>query len=151
DNYWRMDTLQGKVHDETAYMLEGVAGHAGLFSTAKDISHLIKTLLNNGQYKGKIIFDENTVEEWTTKQSNQSTRALGWDTKSENKSSAGHYFSLSSFGHTGFTGTSVWADKKSGLFVILLTNRVFPTRANRKIIQFRPIIHDAIFNAVKIN
>jgi CubicO group peptidase (beta-lactamase class C family) len=149
DNYWRMDTLQGKVHDETAYLLGGVAGHAGVFSTAEDISKLIFTLLNHGQYKGKQLFSVETVENWTTKQSEQSTRGLGWDTKSREKSSAGHYFSMRSFGHTGFTGTSVWADKESGLFVVLLTNRVYPTRKNRKIIKFRPVIHDAIVKATE--
>lgn len=150
DNYWRMDTIQGKVHDETAYLLNGVAGHAGLFSTAEDISHLIFTLLNKGKFEGKQIFNSKTVENWTTKQTDQSTRGLGWDTKSKDKSSAGHFFSMKSFGHTGFTGTSVWADKENGLFVILLTNRVYPTRANRKIIKFRPVIHDAIYKAVTI-
>jgi len=148
DNYWRMDTLQGRVHDETAFLLGGVAGHAGLFSTAEDISHLIFTLLNNGEYKGKKIFNPKTIDEWTSKQTPQSTRGLGWDTKSPTKSSAGHYFSMNSFGHTGFTGTSVWADKDNDLFVVLLTNRVHPSRKNRKIIKFRPVLHDAVFKVI---
>lgn len=149
DNYWRMTTLQGEVHDETAYLLNGVAGHAGLFSTAKDVSQLIFTLMNKGNFDGERIFNAETVEDWTSRQSAQSTRGLGWDTKSKEKSSAGNYFSMNSFGHTGFTGTSVWADKDNDLFIIFFTNRVYPTRKNRKIIAFRPVIHDAIFRTVE--
>ena len=147
DNYWRMEQMKGKVHDEAAYLLGGVAGHAGLFSTASDVAKLVYTVLNKGRYGDKQIFKASTVENWTTKQTSQSSRGLGWDTKSPQHSSAGHYFSMHSFGHTGFTGTSVWADKDNDLFVVLLTNRVYPTRKNRKIIKFRPVIHDAIFLA----
>lgn len=148
DNYWRMMTLKGKVHDETAYMLNGVAGHAGLFSTARDLSTFLFTLLNKGRYDTLQLFDPKIVEEWTTKQSRNSSRGLGWDTKSESASSAGIKFSDSSFGHTGFTGTSVWVDKERDLFVILLTNRVHPSRDNTKIIKFRPQLHDEVINAV---
>ncbi len=149
DDFYRMRLLQGEVHDERAYMLNGVAGHAGLFSTAEDLSKLVRTYLNNGKYKNKQIFKPEILSEWTTKQTAQSTRGLGWDTKTiDGYSSAGNYFSGNSFGHTGYTGTSVWVDKDSKLFVILLSNRVHPTRANRKISQFRPIIHDAIYRAL---
>jgi len=148
DNYWRMMTLKGKVHDETAYLLNGVAGHAGLFSTARDLSKFLFTLLNKGRYDTLQLFDPKIIDKWTTKQSRNSSRGLGWDTKSESGSSAGTRFSDSSFGHTGFTGTSVWADKKRDLFVILLTNRVHPSRDNTKIIKFRPQLHDEVINAV---
>lgn len=148
DDYWRMITLRGKVHDENAYLLGGVAGHAGMFSTAADIAKVLQTLLNGGVYDGKRFFDEETVDDWTTKQSNQSTRGLGWDTKSETRSSSGTKFSINSFGHTGYTGTSVWVDKEKDLFVIFLTNRVHPTRDNRKIVYVRPVLHDAIVDAV---
>ena len=149
DDFWRMRLLQGEVHDERAYMLNGVAGHAGLFSTAEDLAKFVMMLMNNGKYHEKQIIDPKIIAEWTTKQSNQSDRGIGWDTKSlKEYSSAGKYFSNDSFGHTGYTGTSIWVDKENKLFVILLSNRVHPTRANRKITEFRPIIHDAIFEAV---
>ncbi len=148
DDYWRMTTVKGKVHDENAYMLGGVAGHAGLFSTAADVSKFLQMMLNKGTYAGKRYFKESTVEDWTTKQTEQSTRGLGWDTKSEENSSFGTKFSMNSFGHTGFTGTSVWADKDNDVYVILLSNRVYPTRDNRKIIGFRRILSDAIGEAV---
>ena len=148
DDYWRMTTVKAKVHDENAYMLGGVAGHAGLFSTAEDLSKFMQMMLNKGVYKGKRYFKESTVETWTTKQTDQSTRGLGWDTKSEENSSFGTLFSMNSFGHTGFTGTSVWADKDNGVYVVLLTNRVYPTRDNREIVRFRPKVTDAIAEAV---
>ncbi|HET53605.1 MAG TPA: beta-N-acetylglucosaminidase [Ignavibacteria bacterium] len=148
DDYWRMQLLKGKVHDETAYFLGGVAGHAGLFSTTEDLAKLISIYVNDGYFGSKQIFSKKTIDLFTKKNSEQSTRALGWDTKSAEKSSAGNLFSDNSFGHTGFTGTSIWADKNEGLFVILLTNRVHPTRSNTKIIQFRPLLHDEIFKAV---
>ncbi|KUG24816.1 beta-hexosaminidase [hydrocarbon metagenome] len=148
DDYWRMQLLKGKVHDETAYLLGGVAGHAGLFSTTEDLANLISTYVNDGYFGSKQIFSKKTIDLFTKKNSNQSTRALGWDTKSAEKSSAGNLFSDDSFGHTGFTGTSIWVDRNEGLFVILLTNRVHPTRSNTKIIQFRPLLHDEIYKAV---
>ena len=149
DNYWRMKTLKGKVHDETAYLLGGVAGHAGLFSTAHDLAILAQTYLNNGLYDGKQIFKPETIRTWTKKQTSQSSRALGWDTKSESGyTSAGQKFSNESFGHTGFTGTSIWIDKKRNLFVVLLTNRVNPSRKNIKIIDFRPLLYNAVVDAI---
>ena len=152
DDFWRMRLLQGEVHDERAYMLNGVAGHAGLFSTVEDLSKFAMLMLNNGEYEGNQIISNEIVDEWTTKQTEQSDRALGWDTKSiEGYSSAGKYFSKDSFGHTGFTGTSIWVDKNNKLFVILLSNRVHPTRANKNISKFRPIIHDAVFESVFLN
>lgn len=148
DDYWRMQLLKGKVHDEIAYLLEGVAGNAGLFSTAEDLAKIVYTLINDGMYGNKQIFKKETVELFTSRYNNQSDRALGWDTKSKMKSSAGALFSFNSFGHTGFTGTSIWADKDEGLFVILLTNRVHPTRENTKLIDFRPGLHDEIYRTV---
>ena len=102
--------------------------------------------------KNQSIFDSELLKEWSRKQSEQSDRALGWDTKSEEGySSAGKYLSINSFGHTGYTGTSIWIDKDNNLFVILLSNRVHPTRNNRKIVDFRPLIHDAVFECYILN
>ena len=148
DDFWRMRQLQGEVHDERAYMLNGVAGHAGLFSTARDIAKFLQMILQKGYYQGRQYIKPETVEMFTTKQSDQSTRGLGWDTKSPEGSSSGQYFNLSSYGHTGYTGTSVWTDPTKNLYVILLTNRVYPTRNNNKISKVRPLIHDAIYQAV---
>jgi len=150
DNYWRNRLIKGEVHDETASLLNGVAGHAGLFSTAEDIHNLLLTLLNNGRFENKQIIDSATVKLFTTKQPN-SSRAIGWDIKSPTKSSAGNYFSSLSFGHTGFTGTSAWVDPLNKVIVVFLTNRVYPTRENNKIIKVRPLLHDAVIKAFQNN
>ncbi|MBS4034066.1 MAG: serine hydrolase [Ignavibacterium sp.] len=148
DIHWRNRLLQGEVHDETAAMLGGVAGHAGVFSTANDLVKFMTMIMNKGIFENKKILDNNILEIFTKKQSNQSSRALGWDTKSEKGSSAGDLFSSNSFGHTGFTGTSIWADPKRNLFVVFLTNRVYPSRDNTKIISFRPKLHNAVIKSI---
>lgn len=135
--------IQGEVHDPTAMTLGGVAGHAGLFSTVGDLLHFMRSLL-----EGKIARKE-TVAEFTRKQSDLSSRALGWDTKSPEGSSAGTKFGPRSFGHTGYTGTSVWTDPERDLVVVLLTNRVHPTSENTKLLKFRPIFHDAVVQMIE--
>ncbi|GJQ62487.1 MAG: beta-N-acetylhexosaminidase [Melioribacteraceae bacterium] len=148
DDYFRHRQLQGTVHDETTHILGGVAGHAGIFSTTEDLAKLIYLYVNNGKAGKQQFFRKDVIDTFTSLQNEFSTRALGWDKKSpDGYSSAGSIFPVTAFGHTGYTGTSVWIDRDKGLFVILLTNRVQPTRENRKISRFRPIIHDAIFNA----
>ena len=151
DNYWRHRQIRGTVHDETSQLLGGVAGHAGLFSTAGDIAKLLQMLLQKGVYHGKRYIKASTVEMFVKKQSDLSSRGLGWDTKSKSPdySSAGHLFSDISYGHTGFTGTSVWTDPTRNLFVVLLTNRVYPTRNNHKIFKVRPEVHDAVIRAIE--
>lgn len=148
DNYWRMKTLQGEVHDEASAMLNGVAGHAGLFSTAEDISKLIAVIMNKGKLGNKEFIKSSTIDLFTTRYSEQSTRALGWDTKSVKGSSSGDYFSIKSFGHTGFTGTSIWADPEKNLFVVFLTNRVYPSRENFKLGKVRPELHNIIYKTL---
>lgn len=149
DSYWRKKTIQGEVHDETASLLNGVAGHAGLFSTSTDLAKFAHVLVNNGLWGEKQIFSPVTIEEWTTQQFENSSRGIGWDTKYGKYSSAGKLFSKNSFGHTGFTGTSIWIDKERKLFVILLTNRVNPSRHNKKIIKFRRDLHEAVIQALE--
>ncbi len=149
DNYWRNRLLQGEVHDEASAMLNGIAGHAGLFSTASDIAKLMSVLINNGMNDGKLFITPETVKLFTKRFSEQSSRALGWDTKSETGSSAGDFFSPNSFGHTGYTGTSVWVDPERKLFVVLLTNRVYPTRENLKISKVRPELHNAVIKSIE--
>lgn len=141
--------IQGEVHDPLAYMQGGVSGNAGLFSTVGDTAKFLRMMLEKGSGSGKQIVCSGTVEEWTRKQGSGSSRSLGWDTKSANGSSAGSKFSLRSFGHTGFTGTSVWVDPENEVFAVLLTNRVHPTSENGKIAQFRPKFHDLVFRLAK--
>lgn len=148
DDYWRNRLVQGEVHDENAFSLGGVAGHAGLFSTARDISVLLQMLLQKGFYQGKQYIKKETVELFTKRESESSTRCLGWGINSPG-SSAGKLFSPVSYGHTGFTGTSVWTDPTRNLIVVLLTNRVYPTRENSKLGNFRPSLHSAIINALE--
>ena len=123
-------SLQGDVHDENAHALGGVAGHAGLFSTAADLSVFATMMLNKGTYNGTRIVSDTTIERFTARAAG--SRALGWDTCAEhNGVGCGRYMSSRAYGHTGFTGTSIWIDPERDMFVVLLTNRVFESRARR--------------------
>ncbi|MEJ2581599.1 MAG: serine hydrolase, partial [Acidobacteriota bacterium] len=146
---WRGRMIRGDVHDENAFALGGVAPHAGLFSTAGDLARFAQMLVNGGVLEHHRIISRETVGLFTRKAGDEgSTRALGWDTKSPENSTAGSYFSPRSFGHTGFTGTSIWIDPDRELFLILLTNRVHPTRENQLIREARPAVADAVVNAL---
>ena len=145
DDPWRGRLLRGEVHDENACALGGVAGHAGLFGTAEGVSVVVGHWLDG--YKGRSrLLPADLVKRFTTRQENipGSSWALGWDTPSA-PSSSGSRFSPASFGHLGYTGTSVWVDPSVELEVVLLSNRVHPTRRNESIKQFRPLIHDVIY------
>lgn len=120
--------LRGEVHDENAWALGGVAGHAGLFSTAADLAVFAQMMLNKGEYNGVRLISDSTVELFTKRV--EGTRALGWDT-ADGEGSSGSYLSERAFGHTGYTGTSMWIDPDREMFVILLTNRVHAARARR--------------------
>jgi len=146
---WRGRIVHGEVHDENAYGLGGLAPHAGLFSTARSLAPFVQMILNGGAYNGHRIVNGATIELFTARAElvPDSSRAFGWDTPS-GRSSSGKYFSEESFGHTGFTGTSIWIDPKRELFAILLTNRVHPTRENRKLYEVRPLFHDAVMQAI---
>lgn len=139
----------GVVHDENAYMLGGVSGHAGLFSSARDVGMFVQMLLNGGSYGETRLLKPETIALFLKRQEvvKGSSRALGWDT-AEGTNSAGKLMSTEAFGHTGFTGTSLWADPKTKLFVLLLSNRVHPTRENRRILSFRAKLHEAIVRAM---
>jgi beta-N-acetylhexosaminidase len=148
DNNLRHRLVQGEVHDENAYAIGGVSGHAGLFSTTPDLAAFCQMLLNGGVYAHQRILRRATIAQFTAPQQlSGGTRTLGWVVPTEG-SSSGHYFSPRSFGHTGFTGTSIWIDPERQLFVVLLTNRVHPTRENMKIAQVRPALHDAVMQAL---
>jgi beta-N-acetylhexosaminidase len=149
DASYRKRLLRGEVHDENAWAMGGVAGHAGLFSTTGDVATFAQMMLNGGIYAHHRIVARSTIDEFTTRYAiGNSAHALGWDVPVE-PSSSGRYFSKRSYGHTGFTGTTLWIDPERGLFVVLLTNRVHPTRANEKIRQVRPAVHDAIVESLK--
>ncbi|HSC78039.1 MAG TPA: glycoside hydrolase family 3 N-terminal domain-containing protein [Candidatus Acidoferrales bacterium] len=144
NNEGRRGVIQGEVHDGNAWAMEGVAPHAGLFSTAGDLAVFCQMLLNGGSYAHQRLLRRSTIEAFATKQDiPDSSRALGWDTVSQ-PSSSGRYFSARAFGHTGFTGTSIWIDPEKELFVILLTNRAYPTHTNNKHLGLRPALHDAV-------
>jgi len=138
DSSFRHRLLRGEVHDENAAILGGVSGHAGLFSTAPDLVRFAQWLTS-----------AETRKAFTRRQNLPpgSSRALGWDTPSQN-SSAGTKLSAGAFGHTGFTGTSIWIDPEQDLFIILLSNRVNPTRANTKILQVRRRVADLVVEAL---
>ena len=165
DTLWRKELVWGRVHDENADALGGVAGHAGLFSTVVDLSVFARMLLNGGmspacdpiQVPGepcpvarteqRRIVEQDVLDRFTSRYDATSSRALGWDTPSE-QSSGGDYLTYSAFGHTGYTGTSIWLDPELDLWVILLTNRVHPTRDNQKHIPLRRAVHDAATLAI---
>jgi CubicO group peptidase (beta-lactamase class C family) len=142
---WRGHLLQGEVHDENAAALGGVAGHAGLFGTAQAVGQVTKAWLDS--YSGKpSIFRQDLVSQFVKAQPGTSW-GLGWDTPSQ-PSSSGQWFSPESFGHLGFTGTSIWIDPIKELEVIFLSNRVHPTRENQAIKTFRPKLHDVIIRGL---
>jgi len=137
--------LCGEVHDENAAAMGGVAGHAGLFGTAESVLAVSGAWLR-GYHGRESILDAKLVRQFTTRQESaaQSSWALGWDTPSV-PSSSGSSFSEQSFGHLGYTGTSLWIDPLRELEVVLLSNRVHPSRRNEKIKTFRPYIHDLVY------
>jgi CubicO group peptidase (beta-lactamase class C family) len=122
--------LRGEVHDENAYALGGIAGHAGLFSTAADLAVFAQMMINGGEYNGTRILADSTIALFTKRAAG--TRALGWDTcDGKGGGSCGQYLDEHAYGHTGFTGTSLWIDPEKDMFVVLLTNRVHAAKARR--------------------
>jgi CubicO group peptidase (beta-lactamase class C family) len=138
---WRGRLLAGEVHDENCWALGGAAGHAGLFGTAADLAVLAQTLLNGGEYHGVRVFSDSAVRLFTADAGGW--RGLGWQT-CQGSGSCGLRLSARAYGHTGFTGTSLWIDWERELYVVLLTNRVHGGRDNTQIQQVRPRFHDAV-------
>jgi CubicO group peptidase (beta-lactamase class C family) len=147
---WRGRLLQGEVHDENAWALGGAAGHAGLFGTAASVGALARIVLasfDNSHVSPRLARPE-TMREFTSPAGvPASSRALAWDTMRPT-SSCGTRMSSRAFGHTGFTGTSLWIDPDAGIYVVLLTNRVYPSRSNEAIRAVRPALHDAVMGAL---
>ncbi len=149
DTAWRKRQMRGEVHDENAYGLGGVSAHAGLFSSGRDLARFARMLLSGGMLDGARILLPETITLFTTLQdSTLSNRALGWE-KPDGTNSAGHRLSPRAFGHTGFTGTSIWIDPGNDLFIILLTNRVNPTRKRTGISRVRVALADAVVRLAK--
>ncbi len=146
DRKFRQGVIQGEVNDENAYVMGGVAGHAGVFAPTIDVARFAECMLRSGAP----ILKSETVKLFTRRQSTPAgtSRALGWDTPSRPHSSSGRLFSNVAFGHLGFTGTSLWIDPGRQLSVTLLTNRTWPNRASQLIRQVRPQLHDAIVEAL---
>jgi serine-type D-Ala-D-Ala carboxypeptidase len=145
DRTFRHRLIQGEVNDENASVMGGIAGHAGCFSTAPDVSVFAQCMLQGGSPLVK----KETLEIFTRRQDSPpgTSRALGWDTPSQ-PSQSGKYFSSRSYGHLGYTGTSLWIDPDRQLSVTLLTNRTWPDRGSQSIKQFRPAFHDAVIEAL---
>lgn len=146
---WRQKLLCGEVHDDNAWAVGGVAGHAGLFATAADVHRLVRWL-RAASRGGDDALPAELVQRFWTRDGTvpDSTWALGWDTPSPTGSSAGARVSPHAVGHLGFTGTSVWLDLERDAHVVLLTNRVHPDRHDERIRQVRPKIHDAVWEAL---
>jgi CubicO group peptidase (beta-lactamase class C family) len=148
DRTFRHRIIQGEVQDENASVLGGVAGHAGLFSTAEDMA-VFAQIMESG---GTSILRPETIDTFTRRESSPpgTSRALGWDTPSS-PSQSGKHFSPRSFGHLGYTGTSLWIDPERHVSVTLLTNRTWPDCTNQAIRQIRPRFHDAVIEALEKN
>jgi len=142
------------VHDQGAAMYGGVAGHAGLFGTANDLAVVLQLLLNKGTYGDVTLMGPETIEAFTKRQSTRSRRGWGWDKPEPEKGKGGSVSKLapkSTFGHTGFTGTSMWADPENKLTYIFLSNRVYPIATNNALLDLgtRTKIHDLIYESIE--
>lgn len=148
---WRRRVVVGEVHDENAWSMGGVAGHAGLFTTAGDLWHFAHALLETAA--GRLTWLPATLlrESWQRQETPQdTTRAIGWDTPTPGRSSAGQYFSARSIGHLGFTGCSLWIDLHHQVTVVLCTNRVHPSRHSTGITRLRPAVHNCVMRALGV-
>lgn len=149
DTVFGRGKVQARVHDERAYFMDGAAGHAGLFSSSGDIAKLAQMLLNNGIYAGRRYLSSEVVKEFTSRQSPFNVRGFGFDRKSGDESTAGTGTSMNTYGHLGFTGTSLWIDPEQKLAIILLTNRTYPYRSyGKNISDIRREVANAITNSI---
>ncbi len=144
---WRGRRLIGEVHDENCWALGGAAGHAGLFGTAKAVGDFARAVLGALEGRDSTLASAAITRTFVTRAGASGSRALGWDTMLRT-SSCGTRMSPSAFGHTGFTGTTLWIDPARGVYVVFLTNRVNPSRDNTAIQQIRPALHDAVMSAL---
>ena len=149
DCQWRGRIIQGEVHDEHCWLMGGVAGHAGLFATLEGVTRLCECIVDLWQDRTiHPAIPQSVLRQALEHQHPQSNWALGFDRPTPGASSSGRYFSPRSIGHLGFSGTSFWIDPEQDIIIVLLTNRVHPTRANEKIRQFRPHFHDTLMQGI---
>ncbi|PAU95793.1 hypothetical protein CK503_01665 [Aliifodinibius salipaludis] len=149
DTVYRDTTIHAEAHDERAYFLNGVAGHAGLFSSGKDLAIFCQMLLNEGWYAGQRYLEPSTIQKFTKRQATHSNRGYGFDRKSGKNSTAGSLTSEKTFGHLGFTGTSYWIDPERDLAIIILTNRTYPYRSyGENISDIRAKVADAVVSSI---
>jgi CubicO group peptidase (beta-lactamase class C family) len=149
DTVYNRGTVLEVAHDERAYFMDGVAGHAGLFSSAQNIAKYTFMLLNEGDYAGENVIEAEVVEQFTSHQSPINHRGLGFDRKSEGFSSAGELTGPQTFGHLGFTGTSLWMDPDEDIAIILLTNRTYPSRSyGSQISRVRAEVADTVMKSI---
>jgi serine-type D-Ala-D-Ala carboxypeptidase len=140
--------IRGRVHDPLAARLGGIAGHAGLFATTHDVAVFAAMMANGGELDGVRVLRAETIHEFTRRQPGAGTRALGWDTPgAPGTGAAGHLISRSAYGHTGFTGTSLWIDPDRGTWVVLLSNRVYEPQGGNRIQALRRTVHDLVAQA----
>lgn len=167
DTYFRNKQIKGEVHDESAFVMGGVSGNAGLFSNINDLNLFMRMLINKGSYfddrrmnaKNETLqlIQSGTIAFFTQLYSNldyENSRAFGWDTYPEPKKfpvQCGTIISRNCIGHTGFTGTSIWYDFDKDIYIILLTNRIYPSRDNSGIFELRPKLHDEVFKTLGYN
>ncbi|MGM0644118.1 MAG: serine hydrolase, partial [Thermodesulfobacteriota bacterium] len=147
---WRRKMLCGEVHDDNAWAAGGIGGHAGLFGDAGSVLKLAREILKALQGRETHVLNTMVIREFVKKKGPFS-HVAGFDTPSGQNPSAGRYFSSSSIGHLGFTGTSFWIDPENSVIVILLTNRVHPSRENNAIRLFRPRLHDLVMERLLKN
>lgn len=151
DTWFRHRMIQGEVQDENASVLHGAAGHAGLFSNVPDLLSFASEILASASGESGVLFTRETIERFARRQLPRgSSRALGWDTPSEN-SSSGKYFSARSIGHLGYSGCSLWIDLEARIAIILLANRTWPDRKSQLIRDVRPAFHNAIREALRVH
>ena len=151
DDFASKKRNKGVAFDGNTFVLGGVSGSSGLFSTAGDLAIFMQMMLQNGSYGDQQYLNSTTVKKWTEVQSILNSRGLGWDTNLNKKSSAGEMFSENSFGESGITGTSIWADKDKNVFVILLTNSIYPDGKNDQFAKFEPGLHSKIIKTISEN
>lgn len=152
DTYFRKDLIHGTVHDQTAAMFGGVAGHAGLFGNTNDLAKIMQMFLWDGRYGNDHFYKEEIIKEYSSKQNVDNRRGLGWDKPDPHEEgNTSTYASFSSFGHTGFTGTSIWADPDYELIYVFLSNRVHPNANNNRLGRknFRVRIQEVIYRSIQ--
>ena len=156
DQFFRKQLIHGYVHDEGAAMLGGVSGHAGLFANANDLAKLVQMYLNYGEYGGQRYIDSTILKNWTSYQFADlgNRRGIIFDKlllERPERGTPSPSASRNSFGHSGFTGTFVWADPDTGLLFVFLSNRVYPTRNNKKLLKYniRTNIHQVLYDAIE--